>query len=505
MAIALRAWPRIKWPIYPGWDRDFHLVYVDLIRRHNFRMPRSDPRFLRPGRADYPAGYHYVLARLGPAVTRWMDRFGAILFDVLGGIAIVSCLVRAGTDWAAAPLLVALYVLFPPLTAVAVGPRAYTLTTRNLAQFLFTLIFAAAIVLYPDPDRRWLLMALTIPIVATVILSSKFGLQFALFAAPVVAVIAGSILPLLALVAGFFLAAVVARDFLFVQLKSHLLQFRVWRRLGTHHTTHGRNWRVILAALRAGQYRLAFRQSYFRNPIIGGLVRSALLFVTVAAYGTLEAPTAQQDIAALIGLVAIPPWLITSFGPARILGHGDRYLEYTTPVQWYLVGSLLSPSALVPVGLIAFAAFVVFLRYNLRIFDRQGRARDLPGRFAAAKLIDTEPGAVLLCLRSQDTHFYYLHSRAVLCNAIHPICPLDQSLEEIRYFWDPFPLLNRLHLRAIARDYGVRFVLARKQDLRPSRNGDPEYDLSGFDRLYESDVYLLFRVPAETAKRSGDR
>jgi hypothetical protein len=487
--VILRIWPRLKWPVLLLHDAPFHYAYIDLIRRHGFHVPKSDSRFLILGRGDYPAGYHYVLARLGPAITHWIDRFGGALYAFIAATFMVGALYRYEfIDLELAPALVGLYMIFPNNLSERGAPRGYDLTVRDVAEFLFAAIIGALLFFYPTPgpgSEITLFLFLSIA-TAAILLSSRFGSQNLAFITLFLWALSSDPLPLFVLFAGSLLALVVSRGFFLTQLKGHLY--------------------FIACLAQAYHDNKSYSFSKVRNArqniqgILFDILRQPLL--VVALYLGMSSPDldVSQDIAMLFCVAAIFPWLGTSIGVTRVLGSAGRYLDHAFPAQWFLFWSLLGRQDQLVAAVVIFIGAVAIYVTSLRREAGKGAFLNLQGQRAAAEVIDREPEAVLLCLNFKDVHPLYLLSKARIVASIQIISPVDQDPAFRAKLSSQYPCVNAASLEWLVDEYGVRFILARKEDLnRKPKDQKTDFDLSPYKLIDENDRYSLYEVPGSAS------
>lgn len=497
LAVALRVWPRLRWREFPSSDGDFHRAYIALIRQHGFRVPRHDPRFLVPGRGVYPAGYHLALACLPAGLVDWADRFGGLICD--GVIAVLVSLVlrrlgHVGSTEAVA--LVSLYLIAPGLSLVQLTPRAYSLTVRPVAEALYGVIIVVALASFPPADARaarWLFVLLVLPTTLTFV-SSKFGLQNAVFVAPVLAVVSRSVLPLLVAFAAAALAVVVSKGFFLRQLQGQFYHLKWFARFRLGDLRHRTDWRRLWRAARGGDARAVALQVLFDNPILTGVVRQFLFFVALGMAYLTTALAPDQMVAAAFCLAAVPAWLLTSIGPFRILGEAERYLEFAFPAGWFLFWSSIGPGTWVPAAAGLGALFAATYGLNLRVVRSWIDWNRLPARREVAEFLSRFPGCTLFCLNVTEHYHFFGSTSARLCCALQQICPLDQGWAHFSEYYGRYPYINVGNFRRLLDRFSADFVLIsrRQLDTLQSERG-PMYDFAGLDVVFENEGYIVRR------------
>lgn len=499
-AVVLRALPRLRWPDWQGTDAYYHLAYIRLIRDTGHRLPRRNPRILGPGEHAYPALFHWLLSFAGAGTVRFMDRFGGLVCDLATALVLAAYLaVVHGLPSAWAGVSAALFVLAPGLILPHIGPRAFTLTPRCWAQ----LLFALAIVCW--------LNGLTVPAwfvwsvlpLALMLLTSKFAVQNLVFVAPVAAVLVGRWEPLVASVAAFALAWALFHGMFVRQLKGQLGHLRWYVRHNLDMVAHRRNWRAIAEAVAARDLRRLLEEVAWHNPLTSGLLRHfplvvALIFAATARNGV------ELHLATALVLAAVPPWLITAFGRARILGESERYLEFAEPAAWILLWAAAPAAAwpwlafaLAAVFLAGYAATWRFLAESHRhLSDRD--ATDIVAQFGG------EPDAVLLCLSDPESYFFLACSELRLCKYNGDLSAFGELGEFLPWFFWRYPHVHPRHLAEIIARYRVDFVLVnRRGRARLVSESGMDYDLSGLVPIHRNETFELYRVAARQRGAAG--
>ena len=490
LATALRAWPRIRWKEFPSSDADFHRAYIELIRRHGFRVPKEDPRFLVPGRGVYPAGYHLGFATLGTRTVIWIDRFGGLVYDGMVAALVSFALYRVGRiDVIGALMLVSLYLLTPGLSLIQLTPRAYSLTARPVAELLHASVIFFTLLWYPQMDWRaaaWLFALLAL-LTAFVFVTSKFGLQNTVFIAPILAILSGSAFPLLVMAAAAVSAAVLSKGFFLRQLQGQFYHLKWFVRFRLPYLRHRADWRSLWDAAKQGDMAAVALQIFFDNPILTGLTRQLLLFVALAWAYFVPTLDPDQKIAGAFCVAAVPAWLLTSFGPLRIFGEAERYLEFAFPAVWFLFWSLIGPRLWLPMAAALGVIFVATYLLNLHALRRWVDLHRLPARREVADFLSRFPECRLLCLNVTEHYYFFRSTTARLCCAIQQICPLDQGWAHFSEYYGRYPYINIRNFRRLFDRFSADFALVSKRNLgRVQSDERATYDFTGLEVAFEN-------------------
>lgn len=502
-AFALRLAPRLLWPDLLGSDAYYHRAYVDLIRGSGHRVPVRHPRILGPGEFGYPALFHWLLSWLGPRGVDWVDRRSGAVLDLLAGGAVSTLLWRLGLlDGAGALAALACYLLAPGLTLFHIGPRAFSLTPRIFAQALYVLAFvvwlAAAAPALLDPGAAGALSAL---LLALMLLSSKFALQNLLFAAPVVLPLAGGAAPAWGMALAFPLAFLISGGFFWRQLRRQFDHLDWYVRKNREYVAHRANWRRIAEALKQRRLDDFAIEAFWHNPLLSGLARHLPLFLALlVAAGTARPLDEREWLALALALGALPPWLLTAFGPFRVLGESERYLEFAFPAAWFLLFALLEGPAegwlLVGMALAFLAVYLVNLRL-LQVAARRMGAGELDEVAAALRRF---PRPVLLCLHDPESYRFLWEQDVRLCKYNGDIGRSGETGPFLDWLFWRYPHVHPDRLAEICARYDVDTLLLKRQaEARLRAELGRSYCLAGWEEAFVNDGYRLLRRKAQAA------
>lgn len=487
-AIVLRVLPRLVWPRYHGTDVYYHQAYIRLIRETAHRLPQQNPRINGPGRHAYPALFHWALSFLKPGQVSWFDRFGGALGDLIVAVATSAVLyVLGATDVGAALAVAGLYLLLPGLILPHIGPRAFTLTPRVWGQAFFALAVACWLVGETVP-QAWALSVLPL---ALMLLTSKFALQNLVFITPIVVVATGRYEIALVAIAASVLALVLFRAMFVRQLVGQLGHLTWYFRRNQGMVAHRNNWRALVDALRAVSLRRLLTEGLWHNPLISGLVRH---FPLILAIGLASSRPANFEVALAFALtwVALVPWFLTAFGPARILGESERYLEFAAPAGWMLLWlAHPSPLVIVLVSVACLGGYVATLVFMSQ--THRGFGSDAEGEVAQALAQERE--VTLLCLHDPESYYFLAATDVRLAKYNGDLTAFGDAGRFIaRFFWR-YPYVDPRYLTDLIEEGDVTHVLENRRGReRFVASAGTDYDMTGLHEVFRNQAYVLYAV-----------
>jgi len=487
VAVLLRAAPRVVWPQYQGTDAYYHHAYIRLIRETGHRLPRRNPRIVGPGNHAYPALFHWLLSFLPPRQVRWVDRFGGVTGDLVVGGATSGLLCALGVvDIGTAVAAAGLYLLLPGLILPHIGPRAFTLTPRVWGQTFYALGVVCWIAADAYP-QAWIISVLPL---ALMLLTSKFAVQNLVFVAPLAALLMGRYEPLLASAAAVVLALLLFRAMFVRQLVGQIGHLTWYLRRNQEMVAHRSNWRALVGALRALDMRRFAAEALWHNPLVSGLIRHFPLVLALGLARSSELTSAPGGFALALTLAAVVPWLVTAFGPARILGESERYLEFAAPAAWVLLWAA-NPSPAI-VGLIVVSVLVGYSATTIFMHRTQTGFGGKEEADIAQVLADD---AVLLCLHDPESYYFLATTEVRLVKYNGDLTAFGDAGRFIAQFFWRYPYVDPARLPDLIRDGGVTHVLEnRRGRARLVAQSGRDYDIAGLDAVHRNDAYVLYSV-----------
>lgn len=486
IAIVLRVLPRLVWPRYHGTDAYYHQAYIRLIRETGHRLPQQNPRITGPGRHAYPALFHWALSFFNPGQVRWFDRFGGALGDLIVAVATSAVLyVHGAADLGQAFAVAGLYLFLPGLVLPHIGPRAFTLTPRVWGQAFYALAVVCWLVAETVP-QAWALSVLPL---ALMLLTSKFAVQNLVFITPVVAVVTGRYEIALVAIAAAVLALVLFRAMFVRQLVGQLGHLTWYFRRNQGMVAHRNNWRALVDALRAANLRRLLVESLWHNPLVSGLVRH---FPLILAIGLAWSSPGNYELALAFALswVALVPWFLTAFGPARILGESERYLEFAAPAGWMLLWfTHPSPLVIAVVSLACLGGYVATVVFMSR--THRGFGSDAEGE--VAHVLARERDVTLLCLHDPESYYFLAATDARLAKYNGDLTAFGDAGRFIaRFFWR-YPYVDPRSLKDLIEEGDVTHVLENRRGRdRFVASAGTDYDMTGLQEIFRNQAYVLY-------------
>ena len=395
--------PEALWPSDSRGDAAYHLLLRREIRRNAMRIPPSLGPLVLDERQNYPWLYHWLVALLPE---RWLERAPALpsaLIDAAhaGVVVLVGARIseQAGAPWSpawAGGIAGLAFATAPALLAVGVGPRAYSVTPRPLAELLFTLLMVGCGFFVAEGS----LVALGFGALAggLLLLTSRFATQVLVFTLPPLAFLTWQPLLLLVPFAAIGVAHVLSGGrcwHLFAGQLAHLGLYR--RRLQYDHPSvivrnrWGPLWYALLDSIKSrGRDRGALRdlaRAFENSTYLQFPVRNVLLCGVLSWLAVLWLRSDPILVGGWVPWLALwaastfLPFLLTSKSGWRFLGEAERYPEYGVAAAAALAPLLLADMtgrapAAAGVYLLLTAAILagVFLRkrWNARRADPGG-------------------------------------------------------------------------------------------------------------------------------------
>jgi hypothetical protein len=370
----LRLVPGLIWPRH-AMDGGYHMLLRREIRRHGMSMPRRVFAMGLDEEQTYPWWYHWLLALFPePWLIRVPPLLSTLLDSAHASIVVILAAKLLPEGGAVAGLVAGLlFASAPALLVVGIGPRAYEITPRPLGEFCFTVFMAAGGALLATGDPVWIVTAILAGVV--LLMSSKFAAQAMAFCAPVVALIAGSWIPVLLAVATLATALVLTRGRYWWILSGqwkHLSIFR--RRLQHEHAIlKDRNrWGALAAAaarvVRAPRDRDALgdlARLAEHNTVLQFLLRNflwcgTLALIALGRFPGWEAGPGWERWLVAWAVAPMAPFLLSSLRQFRYLGEAERYPEYAVPAV-----SVLAAAGLLAVGIAERTTLILVYAFSL--------------------------------------------------------------------------------------------------------------------------------------------
>lgn len=503
-ALAVRYGTAVYYADQDGPDADFHRWYIRLLREHGHRAPRSDPRGIGPGELTYPALFHWALSFGSDSFVERFARHGGLLMDcVVASVTAMAIVMLGDVSVAFGLALAAMHLIAPQLTFAFIGPRAFTLSPRAMAQNAF-MVATVFLVLAPALSPSWATLAfgLCSVLVSLALLSSKFALQN-LFFVMIGVLLMGWEEATMALVLAIPLAMLVSKGFFLRQLRGHWQHSLWYLKLNQTFVSARGDWRALGRSLAKGDIRGLLKEVLVRNPILVGLSRHATLFLTLAiAIPILDSDNAyfaSLEAALVLSLVSLAPWVLTSIGAMRVFGEAERYLEYSFSAHWILLWAIVPSDSRGFVALVLSAFFVIFYAVNLAALASQRNCRREDNRRAIlCAIANREPVRVL---PTDATHISHLLAQTRV-EVVGPTCQFSLAGDGERYFlwyFSSFPFVSAERWQEILETYRPDIVLVSQASKQAAiKETGSGYDLSRFRLAAISGTIELWEFEPET-------
>jgi hypothetical protein len=375
-----RAVPRVLRKDTVSSDTYYHLLAGSRIRENKFRLPKRLRGLSFPGPYDYPPLFHYLIALVPERYQQATDKYLAAIVDVCYVTSFfVFCVhVYSSADGSAAasseaiPLLVAtLLSLSPALLYVGRGPRAFNANPRIFAELLFAIGMYGTYLSYVEGSTAGLVTA--IGSFAFLLLASKFGAQVIVFFFPPLALLLQSVELIAIPVAAFAAAVVMSRGHYLAIARGHLGHLCLFGQLGTERQgPFGKKseWREFFRLLRSPGKQSLY-QLFFINSISTALLRNPTLIVVFAYWRDIAQTAGTHFLFAWVE-VSVVVFALISLRRMLFLGEAERYLSFSIPAQFLLLGLLVVKSdAWLIVGLAGW--ILVFSAANVLIYLMSAR------------------------------------------------------------------------------------------------------------------------------------
>jgi hypothetical protein len=490
-------------------DAMAHLIVIDLLRRNRNRIPRETPTFTLASGLDYPVFYHKILSYIS---RRWLDRGEWLINPAFEGAH--AALVYLAAWWvfaehlgspdprAAALLTAAAWAVTPVLVF---NPRRGSMIGERCFGYLFSHVFLfAAAMLIVTGDMWWL--ALAAPAFAFTMASSKFSLQAMVFVGGMMAVLAASLWPVLALGVGIAFAIAATLGYVvrvFIGSVNHSWVYWTFTSR-VHAYTIGFSHRDLVDAVRAlvtGRFKDA-RASWLKHPLrwvatlnpwIAAPVLMAVHVASSPAGPIGDALMAWSWAAIIVAIATMTDWL-------KFLGEGERYIEVGLFPMIVLCVAIDSPVR----SFLLFAGIAYGLWHLLGVYTAPGAVstgspemQDLVKWLGERSdmVLFPVPGRISLPIAYETQHRFVWAPLNV---------PRGDKLPAWKALFSNgtvYPFAAPEHIAGANARYGAdAFVVDRRACAQAETSWSIRYDFSGLPVLYENARYSVIGAgPAEAA------
>ncbi len=495
-----RAFFRLRHPKVRGSDALFHLHVSEEIRNNRFRMPDTISGFIIETPFDYPALVHFLLAFVS---RRGRDRiepyFGPVV-DTFQALVLFTFTFYLTGHYEVAFLAGFLFAFFPLL--VKTDSRVYFLSPRPFGELFLSLAIMFSLLFVWFGSLGSILLAMFF--LSIVYLSSKFGIQAALFLYITMSILLLNYALIMIFLGGLLLAIVISRGYYLKLLSGQIRHSSYFRRIGV-----GRHsWTRQVSGIERMKSAVRTRSlkeiavTLLKNPVVYSFAYSPLLVVLLLLFAVRFDSVIGNSVLyplfvwSLASFVAV---LLVSAKPLRFLGEAERYLEYgALPICVFvsMMAFQVGATYLWTILVLVVAYSIVFMALNYRISVAEFVERPPPVSDTNELLakLNTTPKSRIICIPTQISYdvAYSTGHKALYWGGNIPLEPFSTT-EFIVIFKDEYPFPNP-DLDLLIKEYSINRIVFWKESMDRAPPGY-QYDFTLFDLEFENASYVLYRVP----------
>lgn len=512
LTFILRALPGILRIVPGSSDQSYHFLFAEEIRRNKFKYPKTLKGFLLPGVYDYPPLFHYLLALFPRTKREQLRPFFSAIIDTVHVLVIYVCVLYI----AQMPELAG-YITYPSKTAFIAalifatspsllyfgfGPRAFHATPRTLGELFITLTFLSGAIFYCEGNVGFFVLASFFAGLA--LLSSKFGGQALFFFSIILAFFIGSVVFLFIPIFGCVFAFVWSKGNYQKVLKGWIQHSILYKNVlsGKSKILKERNdfseFKRIFRSIKKKNFS-EFSSSFWRvisnNTYVIFVIRNIMIFLVFYLLFTYI-----EEVIATKLLLFLCLWIIssiivfffTSLRPFLFLGEAERYIEHSVSAQAIFISIFfvfLEEWAILKLLILYHLLFYVFniiLMYGFyKTFSPSEKAKKEMFNWFISERITNER---ILGIPT-DVHYDLVYGTNN--GVLHP--PGNFTLiseDEFKDIYREYPYPNT-DTKKLVDMYNLTILVVNKELLKSS---DWAYDLRSFTKLYENDVYTVYRI-----------
>ena len=485
-------------------DSLIHLRFVREVRRRGWKRARREMR------RDYPLGYHWILSFLPESWMLKWERFNGGLFDslhMLLFVAVFAAFAPKGTPpvyiyfWA--PLLLA---ISPGWMYAGMGPRAYHLTERVLAELLIGAAFSGLWLFTSTGNWAWFAAAAVIAGFA--VTASKFSAQVLVGFCPIIGILQHSVPIFLFPLATFAVAMVQSSGDYWTLLKGQT-EYSLWyaaaikrkeMMVWTRNSLEGAMKRYREFGAKGVLKWLVEECSFFSTP----LHHVPFLIAVLAAWkglGHLPTDTFPRDW--LIAGFAI--WFLTSLKWFLVLGEAERYPFHAAIAEYFFIGFWLA-SGVPPIWK------WVFLGYSVVWYAAQQGIILIRLRHNKGESLVQEREQLMEFLNTLPKQRYMAFSKShaltgevmFFTDHLHPEIEIydgKQLTYEDIFSVFPYPKWSMID------ELGIGILVVNQPEMKAALKlgiGN-DYDFGSMERLFVTETYAVYSVPNGKAEETALR
>lgn len=347
--------PRLIHPDYINGDTYFHLELSDQIRANNQKVPRILDRIYFQYEHSYPSLFHRFFALFDYQTKRQIEKMVAPVTDtiyVLVAYAFGLLIQKNSLELSSfsfytldfAELSAALFMLYPGLIVLGIGPRIFSGSPRIIGQLIFATIIYLFAYLVTNHYQGLTILA---PIISILVCAmpnlGRFNNQILIFSAIGMTIFGYFLYPIL-IVVGYCLAFLIGRGQFLKLIDQHLefLKFIVERNFNYKKRKINKSSLYVFYVYPSVMYLVRtynnlrslrpqkilmwiFKEQYVVHILITVFFTFLIVFFAQST-GIIEGQ--GLELMYQYSILGIVLFLITSIHPFTIVGRAERYLEF---------------------------------------------------------------------------------------------------------------------------------------------------------------------------------
>jgi hypothetical protein len=499
-----RALFRMRHPKVRGSDALFHLHVSEEIRNNHYRMPDTINGFIIETPFDYPALVHFFLAfaskkrreKIEPYFGPVIDTFQALVLFVFG--------LYLTNSYEVSLLSGFLFAFFPLL--VKTDSRVYFLSPRPFGELFLSMaiIFSLHFVWFSNPGS----VLLALFFLSIVFLSSKFGVQAALFLHVIMSILLLTFLPILIFFGGLLVAIAISRGYYLKLLRGQIRHSIYFRRIGVGRHSWTRQvsgFEGIKVAFRTRDFK-KMAVTLLKNPVVYVFSYAPLLFMLFVLLAVRFDVIMNDFILRSLliwSLASLGAVLLVSTKPLRFLGEAERYLEYgVVPICLFVSMVMFQAGAqylwVILTLVVAYSIVFMALNYRLSVVEFTERPPSISDTSEIMAKLNTIPISRIICIPTQTSYdiAYFTDHKSLYWGGNIPLDPFSTT-EFIIIFKDEYPFPNP-DLGLLIKKYRIDRIIFWKDSMSRAPPGY-EYDFIPYDVEYENASYILYSVPTSVS------
>ena len=480
-----------------SFDSYGHLSFIKNIKEQKTGITGSIiTNVVSPKPFTHPFLFHWLLAMLPWSFltkrSKWINPLIELIF-----IWVVIYILYQKIPIDLALKLSIFYVMTPSMfTSLSSGPRVSSFTPRIISEIALNVYFLIFVLF---EHKFELLFVISILCIVITLLSSKFGLQAALFISIATAVLGQTIYPIYVFIIALLVSLVIFRKSVLKIWREqfvHLYWYFRQNILGKMSVSRRNSVTKIVQAFKkysgwkglfSGIYHLTVKNSYTSTVIKSPLIVVSVLLIFFS-------PEKYDDASVVIG-GALIIYFLTNLNWFLFLGEAERYLNHVIIVS-YVYAVLNIPQIwidkififLVAYGSLYLLAEVIYLK----ILGKKAQKIDQESELVIDFLNNEKIGLNVLC-----SPFHAVGVYRILVKTIHSPFYVYTCNEKFKQDWSEkyfsdYPRFNFDKLSVLSQDHPVDVIICDKSTLNSFENLGEILSAKGYlDRM---PALLYFKV-----------